>query len=109
LKKDLKKLNISFPNDSFSHDQKEFVNNIVDEIILDLQNQFNDQSEKLEKIISELEELKHLHIIGKKNWKQQLIGKLTEMTVSGIISETVSKPLIENSITQFFPFIKQLF
>jgi hypothetical protein len=39
--------------------------------------------------------------LGKKNWKQLLIGKLFEMTAAGVISETVSKE-IANSIGTVF-------
>jgi len=45
-------------------------------------------------IIDEIEELKNLYFIGKKNWYQNLAGKSLEMVASGIVSESVSKKLI---------------
>ena len=52
-------------------------------------------SEQLEILRIEIEELKNLYVLGKKNWKQLLLGKTGEMVSSGIVSEEVSKPLFE--------------
>ena len=43
----------------------------------------------------QMNELKEALQMPKKSWKQFLLGKLFEMTVSGVISETVSKKIIE--------------
>ena len=42
-------------------------------------------------IRKDIEELKALYFLGKKNWRQLLLGKLTEMTASGVVSDTISK------------------
>jgi hypothetical protein len=96
-----------------------YVNNILsDYSISDNKNDWFDDvekvnySEKLDKIIEQIEilkkgheiiydgiseeidELKNLFYLGKKNWKQITAGKAIEMVVGGIVSETISKELI---------------
>lgn len=48
-------------------------------------------------LLKEINELKELYFLGKKKWHQILVGKGVDMVSSGIISETVSKQII-NSI-----------
>ena len=43
---------------------------------------------------AELQELKDFYILGKKKWYQLFLGKTAEMVIGGVISETVSKELI---------------
>jgi len=43
----------------------------------------------------ELEELKELYHLSKKNWRQLLIGKFTEMIAAGVVNETISKKIVE--------------
>lgn len=45
----------------------------------------------------EEQELDNLYFLGRKNRKEIFIGKFTEMTMAGIISETVSKGIIEEA------------
>lgn len=49
----------------------------------------------VEAFSSEFEELKNLYHLGKKNWRQNLFGKFGEMVTSGIVSETISKEVVE--------------
>jgi hypothetical protein len=46
-------------------------------------------------ILAEINELKTLYSLSKRNWIRILLGKITDMTVGGIISETLSKKIIE--------------
>ncbi len=46
-------------------------------------------------LYDELQELKKMYFLGKKNWKQLLAGKTIDMVAGGVISEVVSKELIE--------------
>lgn len=48
-----------------------------------------------EDLLKEINELKDLYFLGKKKWYQLLIGKSVEMAAGGIVSETVSKQIIE--------------
>ncbi len=44
---------------------------------------------------ADFEELRNLTGLGKKNWRQLMIGKLTEWTAGGIVTETISKKIVE--------------
>jgi len=82
-------------NDTFSESEKIDYSEKLDKIISDL-----DELKKGHEIIydglsEEIEELKNLFFLGKRNWKQLLAGKTVEMVTGGIISETVSKKLID--------------
>jgi hypothetical protein len=46
-------------------------------------------------LMNELNELKALYSLSKRNWRQLLAGKLGEMIAAGIIGETVSKKIAE--------------
>jgi hypothetical protein len=46
-------------------------------------------------IISELEEIKSLYFLNKKNLAEVIVGKFSEMVSGGVISETLSKGLVE--------------
>jgi len=50
----------------------------------------------------QLIELKDYYFLNKRNWIQLFLGKLTEMTAGGMISETLSKDLI-NIIEEHYP------
>lgn len=46
-------------------------------------------------IKTEIEELKELYFLNKKNWKQLVFGKLFEFTASGMVGEGISQPVME--------------
>jgi hypothetical protein len=96
LTQELKKLGVRTYEDQFTTDEKRLLESALDSIKIDLQTVKNGQ----EIIYNEIESLKELFILGKKNWIQLFVGKFTEMTVSGIVSETASK--------QFIDFIKNV-
>jgi hypothetical protein len=50
-----------------------------------------------EGISEEIEMLKNQFYLGKKNWKQIIVGKAVEMVIGGVVSETISKELIDLS------------
>jgi len=49
----------------------------------------------IEAFTAEFEELKTLYYLGKKNWRQNLFGKFGEMVASGVVSETISKEVVD--------------
>jgi hypothetical protein len=49
----------------------------------------------IEAMTGEFDEMKLLYYLGKKTWRQVFFGKVGEMIVSGIVSETLSKEIIE--------------
>ncbi len=95
LLQELTEIGFEIPNDCFTSKEKDYFNEKLDsliEIIIE-----NDKlvQEQIDQLKQEIEELKALYIIGKKNWKQLLVGKTGEMVTAGIVSEAVSKPLLD--------------
>lgn len=95
LQQELALLGVNANQDYFTSEEKENFNHFVDTIIeqINLSNQL--MTEQFEILSNEIEELKNLYFLGKKNWKQLLLGKTSEMVASGIVSETLSKPLLD--------------
>ncbi len=55
-------------------------------------------------LMEEIEQLKNYYFLSKKTWMQLLVGKVTEMVAGGIISETISKELI-NGVNEAYPLL----
>ncbi|WP_397445352.1 hypothetical protein [Polaribacter sp. R77954] len=91
LSKELRGLGINTNSDTFTSEEKYSFEQKIDQIIADLK----DVKDGQELIFNELEELKKWFILGKKNWKQLLLGKTSEMVAAGVISSSISDPLIE--------------
>ncbi len=81
-------------NDLFSESEKNDFDKKIDKILENLEELKKGQEITYNDIYEELEELKKLYFLGKKNWKQLLAGKTVDMVAGGIISETISKELI---------------
>lgn len=52
-------------------------------------------------LLKELIDLKDFYYLNKKHWTQMFVGKLTEMVASGVISETISKGIV-NLVTKHY-------
>jgi hypothetical protein len=94
IQQELKSLGVKVDEDTFTFEEKNFSESKLDQILkyfeeIKLGNQII-----YDDILKEIQELKDLHFLGKKKWYQLLAGKITEMTIGGVISETVSKDLI---------------
>lgn len=94
LQQELEELGININADHFTWEEKTQCNTQLDDLIETLKSSNQLLSEQLEILRGEIEELKNLYVLGKKNWKQLVLGKTGEMVLSGVISEEVSKPLI---------------
>jgi|WetSurMetagenome_2_1015567.scaffolds.fasta_scaffold00571_17 hypothetical protein len=94
LNQELNRFGFKKPSDSFSNLEVETFNNKIEDIIEDIQTIKDGQQIIYEDLTNELNELKELYFIGKKKWYQIWLGKVVEMTISGIITETVSKKII---------------
>jgi len=95
LHQELSEIGFEIPNDSFTSKEKDDLNekfNSLLDALIENEKLVQDQILQLKQ---EIEELKSLYIIGKKNWSQLLLGKTNEMIVAGIISEAISKPILE--------------
>jgi hypothetical protein len=80
--------------DNFTENEIRDYSNKLDRIIKDLDEIKKGQGVIYNDLYDEIEELKNLYFLGKKNWKQLLAGKIIDMVAGGIIGETISKELI---------------
>lgn len=82
-------------DESFSQDDKINFNDKLEEILEKMQTLENGQEIIYEDLSKELNEMKEFYFLNKKNWSEMFVGKLSMMIGSGIISETVSKDIVE--------------
>ena len=80
--------------ESFTYDEMQTTSSNLDIIIEEIQKLKLDQ-EAIIAIRKDIQELKALYFLGKKNWRQLLFGKLAEMAASGVVSDTLSKAIEE--------------
>lgn len=106
LKQELREIGFQMNDDYFSSSEKENCNTKLDEILQTIINANEVVFDHVETLRTEIEELKNLYILGKKNWKQQFAGKMTDMTLSGVVSELTAKPLIEKVLSPSIEFIQ---
>jgi len=83
------------PVESFTYEEMQSANDKLEIIIEDIQKLKAGQEVIWTDVRKELEELKALYFLGKKNWRQLLLGKLTEMTAAGLVGDTLSKAIEE--------------
>lgn len=95
LTQELNRLGIRTDNDQFTPEEKIDAENKLDQILKDLQTLKDGHQIIYDDLKAEMDSLKELFMLGKKTWFQLLLGKATEMTVSGVISETVSKEIVD--------------
>lgn len=79
----------------FSLQERRAVDQKLSSILNDVNELKLGQQISYDDFYDEFQELKELYYLNKKNWKQLMIGKLSEMVAGGIISETISKGIIE--------------
>lgn len=92
---ELNRLGVHFGPDTFTESEMKDANSKLDQILRDLNDLKLGQQVIYEDLTNEINELKDLYFLGKKKWHQLLIGKSIDMTTSGIVSETISKQIIE--------------
>ncbi len=81
----------------FSKSEKDNYSQKLDKIIQEIEILKKGHEVIYDGISEEIEELKNLFYLGKKNWKQIIVGKAIEMVAGGVVSETISKELINLS------------
>lgn len=92
LTQELNKLGVQINSDAFTTEEKKQNESKLDEILIQIELLKTGQ----QVLFAEIDELRNLYFLGKKNWYQLLIGKTTEMVASGIISLTVSEKIVES-------------
>jgi hypothetical protein len=95
LGQELSRLGVCINDDTFTVDDKMEAEDKLDKIISEIQTLKDGHQIIYDQLVNEITELKELYYLGKKKWYRQLIGTGAEMAVGGIISETVSKKIIE--------------
>lgn len=89
------------PETEFSQKERIDINNSLQKILEDLDKIKLGQEITYDKLSEELNELKEFYYLNKKHWSQMLIGRLTEMVASGVVSETVSKEIVETVLKNY--------
>ena len=95
LKQELNRLGVHFDDDTFTISEMNQSESKLDQILRDLLELKNGQQIIYEDLLKEINEMRDLYYLGKKKWYQLLLGKSTDMVVSGVVSETISKQIIE--------------
>lgn len=95
LTQELNKLGIKTNNDQFTIEEKIIAESKLDKVLEDLQELKIGHELIYDDLKAEIQHLKELFILGKKTWHQLLLGKTTEMVIGGVISETISKEILE--------------
>nr|WP_315134282.1 hypothetical protein [uncultured Flavobacterium sp.] len=83
--------------DIFSNSEKEEYSKKLDKILEEIEVLKKGHEIIYDGISEEIEALKNQFYLGKKSWKQIIVGKAIEMAIGGVVSETISKDLINMS------------
>jgi hypothetical protein len=102
LQEELEVYDNSLDNEEFSLKDKELANEAFEKLLYEINLLKLGQEITYEDLSNEIEDLKNFYFLNKKNWTEMFIGKLSQMVVSGIIGETVSKEII-NFIQDNYP------
>lgn len=94
IQQELQRLGIVFNEDTFTVAERLTADEKIDEILEKIKKLEFGQAIYYEDVTKDIQEMKSLHFLGKRKWSQLIIGKLTEMSLSGIVSETISKGFI---------------
>lgn len=95
LQQELIKLGIILDENTFTDSEIISAESKLEEVLEELKKVKLGQEIIYEDLTKEIDELKSYFFLGKKNWYQLFAGKIVDMTVSGIVSETASKQIIE--------------
>lgn len=95
LQQELQRLGVIINEDTFTKEEIIIADGKIGEVLNEIKKLKLGQEVIYEDLVQEIEELKSYYFLGKKTWYQIFIGKLTEMSLGGIVSETISKGLIQ--------------
>lgn len=96
LAQELSRLGVPLNEDTFTVEEKQNSDSKLDQILKDMEELKTGHRIIYDDLVNEMNELKELYFLGKKKWYQMFAGKCIDMTVSGIISETISKEIISS-------------
>lgn len=96
LRQELEGLDVIINEDTFTIEEKNKGDERLDQILKELQELKLGHQIIYDDLLSEINELRGLYYLGKRKWYQMLVGKFVDMAVSGVVSETISKQIIES-------------
>lgn len=79
----------------FSESDKQEMNRKLDQILEELAKVHAANEAIWTDMKADFEELRNLYGLNKKTWRQLLIGKIAEWTAGGVVSETISKGIVD--------------
>jgi hypothetical protein len=82
------------PGPRFSEQEVYTANQKLDRLLELMEDNFTGNSLQWLDVKNDINEMRNHFSLPKKNWFQMLYGKITEMIVSGMIGETISKELV---------------
>jgi O6-methylguanine-DNA--protein-cysteine methyltransferase len=89
------------PKTEFNLKERSGINDSLQKILEDLNKIKIGQEFTYDDIVEELNELKEFYFLNKKHWSQMFIGRLSEMVAGGVISETISKEIVETVLKNY--------
>jgi hypothetical protein len=96
LNEERKKLSKDLTSEEFNESDILRYKTGIDEILEKLNNLELGQQLTYDDFSEEFEEMKSYFYMNKKTWQQMLAGKLLEMVAAGVVSETLSKQILES-------------
>lgn len=96
LRQEVGKYGVNVNEDTFTVEEKLVAEDKLDKILNEIEELKLGHQIIYDDLTNEISELKELYFLGKKKWHQMLAGKIVDMTVSGLVSETLSKQIIES-------------
>lgn len=91
LRQELSRLDVIVDKDPFSSKERD----VIYEKLQDVLDELAQIKEGQGIVAQDVEDLKDLLYLGKKNWLKQYTGTVTEWVAAGVIAETTAKPLLE--------------
>lgn len=95
LQEEVDDLEQQLPSTEFSRTQKQETVMALNTLIADLNTLKAGQQVTYEDLMQEFKDLRDFLYLDKANFTQLLLGKITEMAAGGIVSETISKSLLD--------------
>ena len=96
LRQELGRLDVPINEDTFTIEDKAIGEEKLDSILNKIEELKLGHQIIYDDLLHEINELRELYFLGKRKWHQILAGKFVDMTVSGVISESISKEIIDS-------------
>lgn len=95
LQEEVEDLEQQLPATEFSRIQKQETSAALDALVADLNSLKAGQQITYDDLMQEFKDLRDFLYLDKDNFTQLILGKITEMAAGGIVTETVSKSLLD--------------